>query len=112
MIPRREEKDVLLSGQYVPEQEAKISILDLAILRGFGVFDYLRTYRGRPFHLRDHLQRLNYSTQQMGLTLPHSLDAIEEIVHRVLTLNAHTEASLKILVTGGLAPISSPPPLK
>ncbi len=93
-----------ISGQYVKEEDAKISILDLAVLRGFSVFDYLRTYQGRPFHLWDHLLRLKYSAEHIGLTLPHSLSEIQDIVHQVLTLNRFPEASIKLLITGGVSP--------
>ena len=92
-----------LNGQYVKEEDAKISILDLAVLRGLGVFDYLRTYSGRPFHLWDHLQRLKYSAEHVGLTLPNSLSEIQEIVHRVQKLNSLSEASIKLLITGGIS---------
>jgi branched-chain amino acid aminotransferase len=92
-----------VNGQYVREEEAKISILDLAILRGFGVFDYLRTYRGHPFHLWDHLLRLKYSAEHVGLALPNSLTEIQEIVHAVQKLNGLSEASIKLLVTGGVS---------
>jgi branched-chain amino acid aminotransferase len=92
-----------VNGHYVKEEEAKISILDLAILRGFGVFDYLRTYRGRPFHLWDHLLRLKYSADHIGLTLPNSLTEIQEIVDTVQKLNSLSEASIKLLVTGGVS---------
>jgi branched-chain amino acid aminotransferase len=90
-----------LNGQYLPKEEAKISILDLAILRGLSVFDYLRTYAGEPFHLQDHLERLQYSAHHVGLTLPNSLSEIEEIVHLVKAKNHLHEASIKILLTGG-----------
>jgi branched-chain amino acid aminotransferase len=93
-----------MNGQYVREEEAKISILDLGILRGLGIFDYLRTYKGRPFHLWDHLLRLKYSAEHVGLTLPHSLFEIEKITHHVQKLNNLPEASIKILVTGGVSP--------
>jgi branched-chain amino acid aminotransferase len=92
-----------VNGQYVKEEEAKISILDLAILRGFGVFDYLRTYGGFPFHLWDHLLRLKYSADHVGLTLPNSLIEIQEIVHTVQKLNHLSIASIKLLVTGGVS---------
>lgn len=92
-----------INGQYVKEEDAKISILDLAVLRGFGVFDYLRTYRGHPFHIWEHLLRLKYSAEHIGLTLPHSLSHIQEIVHNVQKLNQLTEASIKLLVTGGVS---------
>ncbi|MBS0603403.1 MAG: aminotransferase class IV [Verrucomicrobia bacterium] len=92
-----------VNGHYVKEEDAKISILDLAILRGFGVFDFLRTYKGRPFHLWDHLLRLQYSAEHIGLALPHSLEEIEQIAHTVQKLNNLSEASIKILVTGGVS---------
>jgi branched-chain amino acid aminotransferase len=93
-----------LNGKYVKEEDAKISILDLSILRGFSIFDYLRTYNGRPFHLWDHLLRLKYSSQQIGLSLPKSLPEIEEIVlHTVKTAHHRGESSIKILVTGGIS---------
>lgn len=93
-----------VNGQYVKEEEAKISILDLAILRGFGVFDYLRTYAGRPFHLWDHLLRFKYSAEHIGLALPNSLSEIEAIVSAVQKLNHLEEASIKIILTGGISP--------
>ncbi len=93
-----------INGSYVKEEDAKISVLDLSILRGFGVFDYLRTYQGRPFHLWDHLQRLQYSAQQLGLNLPYTLEQIANIVSTVLELNGYEESSLKIIATGGVSP--------
>lgn len=90
-----------INGQYVKEEDAKISVMDLAVLRGFSVFDYLRTYNGRPFHLQEHLERLKYSAEHIGLTLPNSLTEIEEIIHNIQKLNNLHEASIKILVTGG-----------
>jgi branched-chain amino acid aminotransferase len=92
-----------LNGQYLPKEEAKISILDLAILRGLSVFDYLRTYAGMPFHLQDHLERLQYSAEHVGLILPNTLSEIEEIVHHVKAKSQLHEASIKILLTGGLS---------
>jgi len=92
-----------LNGKYVKEEDAKISILDLSILRGFGVFDYLRTYGGRPFHLWDHLLRFKYSAEEIGLVLPKTLPEIQEIIHTVQKLNHLVEASIKILLTGGIS---------
>lgn len=92
-----------INGNYVPESEAKLSVFDLSILRGFGVFDYLRTYRKRPFHLWDHLERLNYSAKNLGLEIPCSLREIAEIIDRLIGLNPLEEAGIKIIVTGGIS---------
>jgi branched-chain amino acid aminotransferase len=93
-----------INGHYVAKEDAKISILDISLLRGFGVFDYLRTYRGKPFHLAEHLARFKYSADQLGLTLPNTLEEIEEIVHIVQAKNNLSEASIKILLTAGTSP--------
>lgn len=92
-----------INGIYVPESEAKLSVFDLSILRGFGVFDYLRTYKKRPFHLWDHLERLHYSAKNLGLKIPCSLTEIAKIINRLIALNQLEEAGIKIIVTGGVS---------
>ena len=41
-----------IGGQWVHPDKATISINDVAVLRGYSVFESLRTYNRRPFHLR------------------------------------------------------------
>ncbi len=94
---------IYVNGHFVKESEGKISVLDLGLLRGFGVFDYLRTYHGRPFHLKEHLQRLSYSAEQIGLHLPDSLQQVERLILELLEKNGYPESSIKIVLTGGLS---------
>ena len=49
-----------VDGRFVPSEEATIPINDLALLRGFGIFDFLKTYNGKPFLLREHIERLGW----------------------------------------------------
>lgn len=93
-----------LNGEFVPAEAAMLPLNDLAIVRGYGVFDYLRTYNGKPFHLQDHLQRLARSAEQIYLQLPHSLSEIHEIVYETLEKNALQEAGIRLVVTGGSSP--------
>ncbi len=90
-----------INGQFLSEPDAKISVLDLGLLRGYGVFEYFRTYNKRPFHLKEHLDRLEYSAQEIGLFLPESKSRIEEIIEELLKKNKYQESSIKILLTGG-----------
>ncbi len=92
-----------VDGQFVEEQEAKIPVDDLSVLRGFGIFDFLRTYNGVPFHLEDHLLRLQRSARFIGLQLPKSAAALTEIVHETLARNEHKESNIRIVVTGGIS---------
>jgi branched-chain amino acid aminotransferase len=93
-----------INGEFVKEEEAKISVFDLGLIRGYGVFDFLRTYEGRPFHLRDHLLRLQYSAHQVGMQLPSSFEEIESLVAHLLEHNHYPESGIKIIVTGGVSP--------
>lgn len=92
------------NGSFLSEDEAKLSILDLGLIRGFGVFDYLRTYNGKPFHLKEHLQRLEYSAKNIGLSLPYSFDEMEKILEKLIQQNGVGEYSLKLIITGGVSP--------
>lgn len=92
-----------VNGAFVEEDQAKISVNDLSVIRGFGVFDFLRTYNGVPFHLDDHLHRLERSARLIGLELPHPTAKIREITLETLRRNRHTESNIRLVVTGGLS---------
>lgn len=92
-----------IDGQFIEAQQATIPVDDLSVLRGFGVFDFLRTYNGVPFHLEDHLLRLQRSARLIGLQLPHSPATLAEIVRETLARNSHRESNIRIVVTGGVS---------
>jgi len=92
-----------IDGHFVCQEKAFLPVCDLSILRGCAIFDYLRTYQGRPFHLDEHLMRLAYSANQVGLALPHSLETIKELIYETKRLNPFEEASIKVIVTGGVS---------
>lgn len=102
-----------IDGQFVTESDAVISVKDLAVLRGYGVFDFLRTYGKRPFHLEDHVRRLERSARLIGLALKWSRGEIVDIVEETLARSDHAECNIRILVTGGdsddsITPMESP----
>jgi branched-chain amino acid aminotransferase len=94
-----------INGAFVPASEAAIAAGDLGLVRGYGVFDVLRTYARVPFALRRHLERLARSAQQIDLPLPASLDELEALVHQALARNAAVEperdVTIRLIVTGG-----------
>jgi branched-chain amino acid aminotransferase len=93
-----------VDGKFLPEAEAKIPIDDLSILRGYGIFDYMRTYSGKPVFLKQHLDRLRQSAGQIGLDLPWSPEELNEIVRQTLNRNNNAESNIRIVVTGGSSP--------
>jgi branched-chain amino acid aminotransferase len=92
-----------VNGEYVRADQAALPLGDLAIVRGYGVFDFLRTYGAVPFMLREHLHRLERSSQQIGLDLPWSLSEIATIVQETNARNAIEDVAIRIVVTGGLS---------
>lgn len=90
-----------VNGEYVDADAAVLPVSDLGLLRGYGVFDFLRTYGYVPFGLDEHLARLEYSARSIGIELPWSLDELREIVMETYRRNEIENASIRILVTGG-----------
>ena len=50
---------VYLNGQYLPIEDAKISVLDRGFTFGDGIYEVIPVYKGHIFRLREHLERLN-----------------------------------------------------
>ena len=93
-----------VNGRFLPQSCASISVLDIGLLRGFGVFDFTVTYNREPFRLRDHLERLRKSAEIIGLKLPWKLEELEELIYETLDRNPEGEQGIRILVTGGESP--------
>ncbi len=102
-----------VNGEYVTSDRACLPLDDLGIVRGYGVFDFLRTYNGVPFKLREHVQRLQKSAELIGLSLPWLTEEIEAIAQHTLERNNLPEANIRIVVTGGssadfITPVGKP----
>lgn len=93
-----------IDGEFIPADRAAVPVDDLAILRGYGVFDLLRTYGGKPVFLSDHVARLQDSASQIGLELPWRPEEITDLVLKTLARNAHPESNIRIVATGGSSP--------
>jgi branched-chain amino acid aminotransferase len=93
-----------IDGKFVTDDKATISVKDLTVLRGFGVFDFLITYNKRPFYLKEHVQRLENSAEKIGLKLSHTNQEICAIVEETVQRNTHhDESNIRIVYTGGIS---------
>jgi branched-chain amino acid aminotransferase len=90
-----------INGRFVRASQATIPIHDLSFLRGYALFDSLRTYHRKPFLLREHVQRLYYAVKYAGLNPPMSALAYEKTVLRTIQKNKFNDALLRLYVTGG-----------
>lgn len=92
---------VFLNDGFVLQQQAALQVSDLAIQRGYGVFDFFRTANYRPLYIDDYLQRFTHSAQQLGLTIPYSATQIKQLVGELIAKNGQPDAGIKLLLTGG-----------
>lgn len=99
-----------IDGEFLPADKAFVSVDDLVVLRGFGVFDFLRTYNRRPFHLEEHVERLRNSAELINLPMRWSNNEICDIVLQTIDKNPHhEECNIRIVITGGISPDSMTP---
>jgi branched-chain amino acid aminotransferase len=93
-----------IDGKFLSDDRSLISVKDIVVLRGFGVFDFLITYNKRPFHLEEHVQRLENSARCIGLAINHTNSEICEIVQETVKRNQHhMESGIRIVYTGGIS---------
>jgi len=81
------ERIIYLNGSFVPESEAKVSVLDSGFNAGDGVYDVTRTFGHKPFKLREHTERLFRSLQYTRIDCGMSLEEMEKTTLEVLERN-------------------------
>lgn len=104
---------VAIDGVLVPADRATISVFDRGFLYGDSVFDTTRTYRGVPFKLAQHIERLAESAGKMGFALPITVEqGISEVTRLIDEVRAHHgggEWVARFMVTRGQGPIGLDP---
>lgn len=91
-----------LNGKFIEQSKALVKVNELGLLRGYGIFDYFRTYDKIPFHLEDHLGRFFESASSFNLQPPLSVKEIEKIVLELIKRNRNfQELGFRVILTGG-----------
>ena len=78
---------VYFNGEFVAEDEARISIFDSALMFGDMVFEMTRTFGQEPYRLRDHLERLYASIDYAEIDLEMTIDEMEEATYATIERN-------------------------
>ncbi len=92
---------IYLDGEYVPEEEAKVSVFDHGLLYGDGVFEGIRAYNGRVFRLKEHVDRLYDSAKVIDLAVPVDREEFAEIILETLRRNNLRDAYIRPIITRG-----------
>lgn len=96
-----EEMWIYLNGEFVPKNEAKVSVFDHGFLYGDGIFEGIRCYQGNVFRLDDHLKRLYESALSIMLEIPLSYEEMKEAVLETVRKNRLQDAYIRLIVSRG-----------
>ena len=94
---------VYVNGDYLPEEEAKVSVFDRGFLMADGVYEVTSVLGGRMLDFEGHLKRLDRSLRELDLPRP-ATDAEIEAMHRALIArNGLEDGMIYMQVTRGVA---------
>jgi branched-chain amino acid aminotransferase len=92
---------VYISGRLYDKEDAKISVYDHGFLYGDGVFEGLRSYRGKVFRLEQHLDRLWHSAKAIRLDIPMTRADLAKAVVDTLKVNKIEDGYIRLVVSRG-----------
>ena len=92
-----------INDTFVPRERAHLHVDDLALQRGYGVFDFFRLHEGKPVFLDDHLDRFEFSASRMRLPLGRTRDELKQILAELIERNGMPNSGVRLTLTGGYA---------
>ena len=96
---------VYVNGEYVPKDQARISVFDFGFLRGDGVFDTTSAWNGRIFKLPQHLARFDLSLRAARISCPLSLEELGGVIVETTRRCNLRNAYIQTVVTRGEPPM-------
>ena len=93
---------IFVNGEFVPQAQARISVLDHAVLYGDGIFETACAWNGRIFKLEEHLDRCFRSMAAIALEPPVPRGAMRDLIIDAVRRNAFQNAYIKWIVTRGV----------
>ncbi|MDZ4714636.1 MAG: aminotransferase class IV [Cytophagales bacterium] len=93
-----------VNDSFLPIEKATLHVGDLAIQRGFGIFDFFRVQSHVPLYLKDYLDRFYKSASMMGLQGIMPRDQMRKVILELIARNNMAEAGIKMILTGGYSP--------
>ena len=106
---------VWLNGKLVDDEDAKLTVHDHGTLYGDGVFEGIRTYGGKIFQCKAHIDRLFNSAKFIRLAIPYTKQELTDAMYEAIRANGIVDGYIRLVVTRGagtlgLSPFKCPTP--
>jgi D-alanine transaminase len=96
-------RTVYLNGEYLPEDEARISIFDRAVLFGDAIYEVAGVLDRKLIDFDAHMQRYRRSLGELGIPVPLDQAQILSAFRKLVELNDLDEGLIYMQVTRGEA---------
>lgn len=100
---------IYINGKLYDKENAVVSVYDHGLLYGDGVFEGIRSYGGKVFRLKEHLDRLWYSAKAIRLEIPMSREELAKAIVDTLAVNGIKDGYIRVVVTRGAGTLGLDP---
>lgn len=94
-------RTVYLNGQYLPENEAQVSIFDRGFLMADGVYEVTSVLDGKLIDFDGHAKRLERSLNELDMQKPAEFDDLLDVHRELVRLNGIEEGMIYLQITRG-----------
>ena len=99
------EKIVFLNGEYLPIEQATVSVLDRGFLFGDGIYEVIPVFGNNPLRVDEHLQRLQNSLSRISLGNPFDDESWKKVFAQLLDKNPGDDRAIYLQITRGKYPV-------
>jgi branched-chain amino acid aminotransferase len=92
---------IFLNGRIVPDADANISSADRGFLYGDSIYETLRSYKGKPFKLAEHLERMRHSAKQLRISFEYTNTDIGNWINKLIEKNCSQDVYIRITLSRG-----------
>lgn len=94
-----------IDGEFCPISEARIPLMDWAVLRSDATYDVIKVTEGRLFRLEDYLARLRRGSELLGMTIAPSWSEVGSILAECVARSGLDTCAAYAIVTRGVPPL-------
>src|SRR5690348_11001543 len=103
-VPVQQPDLIWLNGDVIPMSDATVGVEDRGYQFADGVYEVIRIYNGRPFTLREHMERLGRSADGIRMPLPLSTADIGREIANFLPRTDVRDGMIYLQATRGVSP--------
>ncbi|WP_257667873.1 aminotransferase class IV [Parapedobacter tibetensis] len=95
-------KEVFLNGQWLPHDQATVSVFDRGFMLGDGIYEVIPFYQNKLFTPDEHIQRLKAGLAEVGIA--YDVDSLKTTASEAVVRAGCNEGAVYIQITRGAAP--------